>query len=169
MNEKKQKNCKIQLKEKKERCKVIVVVVVVVVVVVINCLLYYIQVKAGDTVSVRITPPTKVRARWTFNNSLTLDQSAFRSDLTEFTGHCSLAADRFDRADGSLFLNNGWAQMPVGNYFPNDEFTIAVWAKISSFPGSKRTLRFVEFSNGKSKNEISIGWDSNGRSFFVVR
>jgi hypothetical protein len=38
-----------------------------------------------------------------------------------------LGPDRFGKADSSLYLNNGWVQMPPGIYISGPNFTISHW------------------------------------------
>jgi hypothetical protein len=54
----------------------------------------------------------------------------------------SLAPDRFNRPLSALSLNTGYYKLPAGNYFPNENFTVAAWIKLRAYNDYSRLLDF---------------------------
>jgi hypothetical protein len=67
----------------------------------------------------------------------------------------------------ALKLTDGYYQIPPGNYFKTNEFSILAWVKPRSY-GSM--FRIIEFANGPAINQITLllSYQSNGQPFFYM-
>jgi len=112
---------------------------------------------------------------WQFMKNL-LDAGPSKRNI-KTKKNLSYTTDAFGRAKSAIYLNNGYAKAPAGNYFPNPQkFTIAAWVKPAA---TKRWSRIIDFGNGQYNDNIvlvaSTGtsgkpsmWVGKGRSKWLV-
>lgn len=67
-------------------------------------------------------------------------------------GSVSLSQDKFGNINGSIFLNNGYYQVPSGIYF-DGSFSILAWVKLNSKVSG---MKLIDFSNGNGVNTVAI-------------
>lgn len=84
-------------------------------------------------------------SRWSFDNDFTDEMPGNMSMYDAI--NATFVEDRFGNANASVYLNKGYAKMPVGEYMVGD-FTLSVWVKIIEWTKYSRLLWLSGAPNG---------------------
>jgi len=98
-------------------------------------------------------------SKYRFNGNY-LDSGTARRNVIR-RHRASFTTDPQGNVRRALYLNNGYVQVPKGNYFPNRAaFTVAAWVKPHRY---NKWSRVLDFGNGAANNNIVLA-ASTGRS-----